>query len=101
MIIKKRTLSLALLLAVTAGVAPARAADLKNLLANHENDSFKIIHVADLSAMMTQGNVTIFDANPPDVRTNEGIIPGAHLLDSAGHYDVAATLPANKASEIV
>ena len=97
----KQTLSLAVLLAMFVGVAPATALDLTNLLANHETDSFKIIHANDLSAMMAQGDVTIFDANPPDVRTKEGVIPGAHLLDSSSHYDVAKELPSNKASKIV
>jgi len=101
MIIRKRTLSLVVLLAVIAGVMPAYAVDLKNLLANHETDSFKIIHVADLSTLMAQGNVMIFDANPPDVRTDEGVIPGAHMLASASHYDVATVLPADKTTKLV
>jgi rhodanese-related sulfurtransferase len=99
--IKQRTLSLGVLLALIAGVAPARAADLKEMLANHDTDSFKIIHVADLSALMAQGHVMIFDANTPDTRTDEGVIPGAHLLNSAGHYDVATMLPADKATPLV
>ncbi|HTY57045.1 MAG TPA: rhodanese-like domain-containing protein [Candidatus Binataceae bacterium] len=101
MIIKTRILSLGVLLALIAGVVPAHAVDLKEMLANHDTDSFKIIHVADLSALMAQGHVMIFDANPPDVRTDEGIIPGAHLLSSSGHYDIATTLPANKATPLV
>ena len=98
---KTRVIAIAVLLAAVVGVAPAYASGLWDFLANHETDSFKIIHVADLAALMAQGHVTVFDANPPDVRTKEGVIPGAHLLPSASHYDVATELPAVKTTKLV
>jgi hypothetical protein len=64
---------------------------------------FKLIHVKDLAAMRAQpdSKVMVFDANPTDVREEEGIIPGAHLLSSSGHYDVASTLPPDKSTPLV
>ncbi len=98
---KTYMISIALLFGALAGMAPAHAGSLRDLLANREKDSFKIIHVAELAALMVQGHVMIFDANPPDVRIEEGVIPGAHLLPSASHYDVATELPAVKNAKLV
>ncbi|HXR26182.1 MAG TPA: rhodanese-like domain-containing protein [Candidatus Binataceae bacterium] len=98
---KTRVISLAVLLAAVVGVAPVYANSLRELLANHETDSFKIIHVADLAALMARGNVMVFDANPSDVRAKEGVIPGAHLLPSSSHYDVATELPTVKTTKLV
>ncbi len=94
-------IAIAVLLAAVVGVAPVYAGGLWNFLGNHETDAFKIIHVADLAALMARGNVMVFDANPPDVRAEEGVIPGAHLLPSASHYDVAKVLPAVKTTKLV
>ncbi|MGD0074278.1 MAG: rhodanese-like domain-containing protein [Candidatus Binataceae bacterium] len=99
--IKSRVITVAALLAVVAGVVPAYASDVWSFLGNHEVDSFKIIHVADLSALIAKGDVTILDANPPDVRAQEGVIPGARLLPSSSGYDVATTLPAAKNAKLV
>ena len=84
--------------------APAHSFGITELLSKVEGDSgFKIIHVADLAAMRAKPDSKgmVFDANPPDVREEEGIVPGAHLLSSSGHYDVASTLPADKNTPIV
>ncbi len=84
--------------------APARCLSIGDLLSKVEGDQwFKTIHVSDLVAMMAAHNskVMVFDANPPDVREREGIILGAHLLSSPGHYDVAAELPADKNTPLV
>jgi hypothetical protein len=98
---KTRVISLAVLLAAVVGVVPVYASGLWDLLANHETDSFKIIHVANLAALIARGNVMVFDADPSDVRAKEGVIPGAHLLASSSHYDVATELPAIKTTKLV
>lgn len=98
---KTRVISIAVLLAAVVGVAPVYASGPWDFLANHETDSFKIIHVADLAALMARGNVMVFDANPPDVRAEEGVIPGARLLSSSSRYDVATELPAVKTTKLV
>jgi len=100
-IMKMRVISTAVLFAALLGVAPAYAAGMWDFLSNHEKDSFKIIHVADLAALMARGNVMVFDADPADVRAQEGIIPGARLLPSSSHYDVATELPAVKTTKLV
>ena len=94
----------AILVASLGLSAPARSLSIGELLSKAEGDQgFKLIHVADLAAMMAKpgSKVMVFDANPPDVRQTEGIIPGAHLLPSAGHYDVATELPPNKNTPLV
>jgi hypothetical protein len=98
-----------LALALVAGltlttVSPVRAFSLGSLLGNHEdNDNIKKIHVADLVALMhdPDAHVIIYDANLPDVRAQYGVIPGAKLLSSSDHYDVAAMLPADKNAKLV
>jgi len=93
-----------ILLAVAGLCAPAHALSITDLLSKVEGDSgFKIIHVQDLASTMAKPNskVMVFDANPPDVREEEGVIPGAHLLSSSGGYDVASTLPADKNTPLV
>jgi hypothetical protein len=84
--------------------ARASAADLGQLLNNKEEpDNFQIIHVGDLAKLMADpsSKVQIFDANHPSTRENFGVIPGAHLLTSAGKYDVAKELPADKNARLV
>ena len=82
---------------------PAFALDLSSLLANHEKDNFKLIHVSDLERLMAakDAQVYVYDADPPDVRQQEGAIPGAKLLPSSSRYDVAAELPADKGAKLV
>lgn len=91
--------------AVMFAAAPAFSSDLSHLFgsSSEQHDKFKIIHVAQLKAMMAdkQTHVYVYDANPPDVRTELGVIPGAKLLSSAGRYDIATTLPPDKGSELV
>jgi hypothetical protein len=66
------------------------------------DEAFKIIHVEDLSKLMSDQPKTlaIYDANPASTREREGIIPGAHLLSSSA-YDVAKELPAAKDTKLV
>jgi hypothetical protein len=83
--------------------APARAGLSELLSKAVEGSPFKIIHVADLSAMMAKpdSKVMVFDANPADIRESDGIIRGARLLSSSGSYDVAAELPPDKDTPLV
>ena len=84
----------------------ARAFDLSQLLGHGDNDptleTFALIHVADLKAMMnnTQSPVHIYDANGASTRAQYGAIPGATLLSSDDHYDLAI-LPQDKKSKLV
>ena len=67
------------------------------------NSGFNLIHPADLSAMLEKkaAPISIFDANTPDFRAKNGVIPGALLLASSKSYDPAKTLPADKNSQLV
>jgi len=67
------------------------------------DEGFRIIHVEDLSKLMTASPKTlaIYDANPASTREREGVIPGAHLLASSVAYDVAKELPADKSTQLV
>jgi hypothetical protein len=97
-------ISAAILVASLGLSAPARCLSIGDLLSKVEGDQgFKLIHVSDLAAMMAKhgSKVMVFDANPPDVRDSEGVIPGAHLLSSSGHYDVDTELPADKNTPLV
>lgn len=89
-----------LLIAVAAAQAPA--ADLKSIFGPEPQDKFNLINVRDLAKLMNgEGKVYIYDANPPDVRSSDGVIPGAKLLVSAGKYDISATLPSDKNAKLV
>ncbi|MGO9453155.1 MAG: rhodanese-like domain-containing protein [Candidatus Binataceae bacterium] len=82
----------------------AFAADIGSVVNNPpEKDSFQIIGANQLAKLMANpdSHLYIYDANPPDVRKSEGMIPGALPLTSAGHYDVAQVLPSNKNAKIV
>jgi len=82
----------------------AFAADIGSVVNNPpEKNNFQIIGINQLAKLManTDSHLYIYDANPPDVRRNEGMIPGARPLASADHYDVALVLPPNKNSKIV
>jgi rhodanese-related sulfurtransferase len=87
------------------GTVHARpSSSISDLLSKGEGDSgFKLIHSQELASMMATPNskVMVFDANSPDVRQEAGVIPGAHLLPSSSHYDVATTLPPDKNTPIV
>lgn len=103
--------SIALLAAFGLGAAtPALAGSssawekLNALLGNAtEHDNFKLIHASDLAALRADpdSHVFIFDANVAHERQEYGVIPGAHLLPSPEHYDVAAELPANKSARLI
>ena len=83
-------LVLAVFVSGTATAAPA-------------DDAFKVIHVSDLVALRAdpKAAVTVLDANAPDFRAREGVIPGAVLLSSDNKYDVAKELPPRKDARLV
>ena len=68
-----------------------------------EGEGFSTVHVADVAALRAGGPdaVTLVDANGPDFRAREGVIPGAVLLSSYGSYDVAAELPPRRDARLV
>jgi hypothetical protein len=91
-------------LPATAGDGSSAWDKLSALLGNkHEDDHFKLIHVADLAALRadTNSHVVILDANVPDTRDKYGMIPGARLLSSYDSYDVATELPPARNSKLV
>jgi rhodanese-related sulfurtransferase len=101
---KKLGIIAVVLIACVGLYAPAHASSISDLLSKGEGDSgFRLIHSQELASMMAKPNskVMVFDANSPDTRQEEGVIPGAHLLASSGHYDVATTLPPDKNTPIV
>ena len=93
--------------AIMTAAPPAHSFDLSKMLGNpdHEEalDTFKPIHVSALAASIAHPDraVLIYDANHPDTRAKYGIIPGAHLLASAGGYSVAQELPADQNARLV
>lgn len=85
--------------------APGYSYDLSRLLGGGEQqdlNTFKLIHVADLKAMLAANtrSVHVYDANGPETRRRFGIIPGAGLLSSDNNYDLSI-LPRGKASKLV
>jgi rhodanese-related sulfurtransferase len=60
------------------------------------------VTVDQLTGMMESDEPpAVFDANGDKVRQEYGIIPGAKLLSDASDYDIAATLPSDKAKQLV
>jgi hypothetical protein len=101
---KAGIITAAILAAFLGLCASANCLSIGDLLSKAEGDQgFKIIHVADLAAMMAKpgSKVMVFDANPIEVRETEGVIPGAHLLPSSSGYDVGTELPPNKNTPLV
>jgi hypothetical protein len=85
---------------------PAHGLDLAHLMGFGNDDptleTFKLIHAANLKAMMdSQGSsLHIYDANVAETRAKYGVIPGAVLLDSDDHYDLSV-LPPDKKAKLV
>ena len=107
MIYKRRLLAMLLgALFAVAGARPARALDLGKLLGHGDNDptleTFKLIHVRDLKAVMSDGRgpVYVYDANNASTRSQFGVIPEAALLPSYDKYDLSI-LPPNKRARLV
>jgi rhodanese-related sulfurtransferase len=104
-IVRRAFLSAAIAAAFVAIGESAFAFDLGKVITNDPAppDSFKLIHVADLAALIANKNshVNIYDANRWSLRSTVGVIPGAHMLTSPDQYDVAGTLPAAKDAKVV
>jgi rhodanese-related sulfurtransferase len=66
-----------------------------------ETEKFQLIHVDQLVADLKDGHAVVLDANNPETRAKEGIIPGAKLLSSSGGYDLAKEVPGPKNTEVV
>jgi len=83
---------------------PALACSLLLIIGCGESlEGMTALHVADLVALRSANEAApiVLDANGADFRTREGIIPGAVLLSSYAHYDVAKELPARKDAHLV
>jgi len=67
------------------------------------DEGLKLIHVNDLVALLDAPDqaATVLDANGPDLRVKEGVVPGAVLLSSYTTYDVEKELPARKDAPLV
>jgi hypothetical protein len=110
---RKSMASMAMLAVLAlAGAIPAMAGGggasawgkLSSLLGGkHEEDNFKIMHVADLAALRADPNshVVVLDANLEGTRNKYGVIPGARLLTTYDNYDVAKELPPAKNAKLV
>jgi rhodanese-related sulfurtransferase len=97
------------LMVVTAtalfAVSPSYSLDLSHILGGNENQdlsTFKLIHVTDLKSLIAENekNVSIYDANVPEIRQKFGVIPGAKLLSSDDKYDISV-LPPDKDAKLV
>jgi hypothetical protein len=102
----------ALMVSLLAGAAllmtaaPGRAFSISTLLGNSSEDrnldTFKLIHIADLKALMgkSKSGPHLYDANGARTRDEYGVIPGAYLLDSDDHYNLSV-LPPDKGATLV
>jgi len=96
----------ALVVVVFFAASPGHSFDLGKMLGGADQEdisTFKLIHVADLKAMLDVGaseGTHVYDANGPETREKYGVIPGAILLTSDNDYDLSI-LPANKTSKLV
>ena len=109
---RKSMASIALLAVLAlAGAMPAAAGSSSStwdklstlLTGKHWDDTFKLIHVADLAKLRADPNshVVILDANVEETREQYGVIPGARLLTSYDQYDIATELPPAKNAKLV
>lgn len=72
-------------------------------LAAEPKEKFRLIELSDLEAMQKDARapVTVLDANDPEFREKNGVIPGAKLLSSFDRYDIQKELPASKDAPLV
>ena len=103
---KIRSLAAPLWLAALVSIIPVSgyAFNLAQLLGRGEGqelNTFKLIHVAELKALLKHGDkVHVYDANVGATRDRFGTIPGATLLPSADAYPLSV-LPPNKHATLV
>lgn len=67
---------------------------------SHSSGKFKELGVEEVAALQSSAPVTFLDANTPEFRQENGIIPGAILLTSSGKYELSV-LPQDKAGALV
>jgi len=72
-------------------------------VAAEAGEKFQLIEVQQLESLQkdASAHVTVLDANEPDVREKNGVIPGAKLLSSFNRYDIQKELPADKNAPLV
>jgi hypothetical protein len=92
----------AAIVAISFASGAARAFSFGGIFGNSHGDSFQLIHVRDLARLMDEkdGAVYVYDADPVDVRTQEGIIPGAELLSEYNGYELSE-LPPDRHARLV
>ena len=78
-------------------VEPAASSDASATTATA--DEPKVASVAEVAALVTGKKVTPVDANGPEVREKQGVVPGAILLSKPPH--IGQDLPADKAEPLV
>ena len=61
----------------------------------------KEVTVDEVAAFVKTGAATVCDANDDEYRKVAGVVPGAVLLTNFMEYDVKASLPADKARQLV
>lgn len=71
--------------------------------AAESKEKFRLIEVPELESMLkdTAHPVTVLDANDPDFREKNGVIPGARMLSSFDRYDLQKELPADRSAPLV
>lgn len=67
---------------------------------SRHDGKFKELGVDEVAQLQSATPVTFVDANTGDFRKENGVIPGAILLDSSSKYDVSV-LPKDKAGALV
>jgi hypothetical protein len=65
-----------------------------------EAGSFKLIDADGLQKRQASEKVAVFDCNEDEMRTKEGIVPGAQLISSFNHFD-PKELPTDKGTPVV
>jgi hypothetical protein len=103
--IRRIALSVSFAAILMATAVRGYAVSLSQLLGGGEDqklDTFKLINVADLKALLANPGhaVHVYDANIEATRKSFGTIPGAILLPSDLNYPLAL-LPANKHATLV
>ena len=66
-----------------------------------QKPTVKQVTVDELATIQKAKKAAIYDANQPDFRVKNGVIPDAKLLSSAVKYDAAKELPQAKDSKLV
>lgn len=59
------------------------------------------VSVAEAAARIAAGTAVAVDANGSETRSERGVVPGARLLTSSGHYDPAAELPEDHSTSLI